>query len=274
MPFSVLFGRVRLCAPAVALFVLCLVPLFVSGCGGARTLTYPNFIRQKPQLGDITILSDMMIIQAIRGDTELIDLTENKDIGVSELQFCTDELRAKGYQVRNSDLTSVGLMVDPYKIYKMIRTLDDAHLPEDALPLGYAPFYLDPLVVRDTLMQSALTQLYSSIVYSGQKEDTMKTIIPIAKVVGARLRAKTLLVLLTGGFNVPITKGVTEMTANPDKAQNAIAVRPRSQLSVLMYILNATNGEIIWEDREYKNEGVVHKDRILGMLEDLLDEMP
>ena len=255
---------------AIALFWI----VWSSGCHVSRGTVYPDFIKQKDGLGEITILSDIMVIQAIRGDTTKIDVVENKDIAVSELQLCADHLRGKGYQVRNTVLTSIGLLMNPDKVYKLVRTPDDQLLRDDALATGYAPFYLDPLVGRDSIVQKSIAGIYSAIINIGQKQDTLRTFVTQARILGRYLGVKTVMVLLTGGFNVPITKGIAEETTNPDKGIKAMGVRPRTQISMLLYIINSVSGEIIWEDRVFKNEGIIHKDRVLDMLTELLQDLP
>jgi hypothetical protein len=259
---------------AFVLIIGSAVGIYLSGCHVSRETIYPEFIKQKSGLGEITILSDIMVIQALRGDTNKIDVVENKDIGIAELQLCADHLRSKGYEIRNTVLTSIGLLMNPETIYKIVRMRDDINLPEDALPMGYSPFYLDPLMARDSMTQMSLARLYSAVLNSGQREDTQRTFIAAARVLGRRIGAKTFMVLLTGGFNVPITKGVVEGTPAHNQGERAVAMRPRTQLSMLLYIVDSTTGEVIWEDRIFKNEGVVHKDRILDMLKDLLADLP
>ncbi len=251
-----------------------LVLMFASGCHVSRATVYPDFIRQKSGLGPVTVLSDIMLIQARRGDTSKIDLVENKDVGVAELELCANSLREKGYDVQNTMLTSIGLLMNRSQIYRVVMTGDDVNLGDDALPLGFPPFYINPQMRRDTLVEISLRRMYDAVLNAGQRQDTEKTFITAARVLGRHIGAKTLLILLTGGFNVPITKGVLEPTVGPNQGEKAVAMRPRTQLSMLMYFIDASTGEVIWEDREFKNEGVVHKDRILGMLEDLLEDVP
>lgn len=244
------------------------------GCHVSRATVYPEFSQRKGALGSITILSDIMLIQALQGDTSKIDLVQNKDVGVAELGLCAENLREKGYEIQNTVLTSIGLLMNPEQIYKVVMTGDDVNLSNNALPMGYPPFYINPMIRRDTMAEIALGRVFNAVLNAGQRHDTEKTFITAATVLGRHISAKTLLVLLTGGFNVPITKGVMEPTAPQNQGEKAVAMRPRTQLSMLMYFIDATTGEVIWEDRVFKNEGVVHKDRILGMLGDLLEDIP
>ena len=249
-------------------------PIFFTGCHVSRATIYPDFVRQKNDLGAVTVLSDIMLIEALRGDTSKIDVVENEDIAVSELQMCADHLREKGYMIQNTTLTSIGLLMNPGQIYKVARTQDDVNLREDVLPMAYPPFYVDPLIRRDSMVEMSLARLYTSVLNIGQRQDTERTYIASARVLGRHIGAKTIMILLTGGFNVPITKGVMEPTEPTNRGEKTVAVRPRSQISMLLYIVNAVTGEVVWEDRVFKNEGVVHKKRILDMLEGLLEDLP
>ncbi len=251
-----------------------LLLLLVPACHVSRLSQYPEFEKRKSSLGDMTILTDCMILQGVAGDTDKIDLVENKDIGVGTLAELTDQLRGKGYSIGQSMLTSVGLLMNRNQPYHLAATSYDVNLSTDDLPLATPPFYLDPSLARDSTFQLALEYLYTSILNSGQKEEGVKTVVPYAVPVGKFVDAKTIVVLLTGGINVNLTKVESGKFLNPSQTEGLVAVRPESKLSVLLYILDAATGEVIWEDRVFRNGGAVTKDKVVSLVEEMCEDFP
>ncbi len=245
-----------------------------AGCHVSRLNVYPDFPEQKKNFGEITILTDCMILQGVPGDTDKIDVVENKDIGVSTLDKFTTHLREKGYNVRQSMLSSIGLLMNQNKPYYVAGTIYDTHLGVEDLPVLSPPFYVDPSVDRDEGFRLALAYLYTAVLNSGQKEEGKKTVVPYAVTVGKKVDTKVIAVLLTGGRNVTLYKQEQRETVNPNRGTEVVAVKPITRLSMMLYFLDTTTGEVIWEDRIFKNGGAANKDRVLDMLDDLLEDLP
>ncbi len=248
--------------------------LIASGCHVSRLTQYPEFAEKKKNLGELTILTDCMILQGVAGDTDKIDVVQNKDIGVATLQELADRLREKGYSVRQSMLTSVGLLMNHNQPYRVAATSYDVNTSTEDLPIGTPPFYLDPSVERDSTFRLSLAYLYTSALNSGQKEDGVKTVIPYAVPVGKLVESKTIVVLLTGGINVNLTKEASGTFHNRSQTEELVGVRPETRLSVLLYVLDTATGEVIWEDRVFKNGGFVTKDKVVNLVEELSEDFP
>jgi hypothetical protein len=248
--------------------------LVASGCHVSRQSVYPEFIARKQTLGDLTILTDCMILQAIPGDTDKIDVVENKDIGVTTLEAFSADLREKGYSVRQSTLSSIGLLMNHNKPYYVAGTVYDTRLNVEDLPVSTPPFYLDPLAERDSTFRLALAYLYTSVLNIGQKVEGVKTFVPYAVPVGKKVDTRTIAVLLTGGRSVSLYKQEQRETANPNRGTQVVAVKPITRLSMVLYILDTATGEVIWEDRIFKNGGLASKERIIDMLADIMRDLP
>jgi hypothetical protein len=255
---------------AQSFFVLALC----SGCHVSRLTVYPEFGAKKPNLGSVTLLSDCMFIQGLRGDTNKVDLPDNKELAIALLNRSWERLHEKKYNLENTLLTSVGLLMNQRQPYRVVFTSDDRLIDDRDLPVATPPFYLDRSLVANGNFQSALAALYSTILNAGQKSDTAILYIPPAIVVGSAVKTKTIIVLLTGAVNVPITKGPSQWTKNPDRNEPAVAVDPVSTASMLFYILDAGTGEVLWEDRAYKTGGTMYQDKIMDMLSDILSDVP
>lgn len=262
-----------LISKSLASFIL-LMLILSSGCSVSRQTVYPEFIAKKPNLGGITILTDCMLIQGQRGDTNKIDIPENKQLAVDLLNQCSQRLRDKGYIIDRTMLTSIGLLMNQQRSYRVVFSTDDRTIDDGNLPIATPPFYLDKSLVANGNFQSALAALYMTILEAGQKTDTSKTIIPPATIVGSAIGAKTIIVLMAGGINIPITKVVSEWTKNPNRNELMIAVDPISNASMILYIIDGSSGEVLWESRAHEKGGTIHHDKITDMLTELLEELP
>ncbi|HUN66890.1 MAG TPA: hypothetical protein VMW43_12415 [Bacteroidota bacterium] len=247
---------------------------FAGGCRVSRQTLYPEFVSRKPALGPLTVLTDCMLIQGLRSDTSKIDVPDNKQLAVELLGACRDKLTSRGYTVDRTMLTSVGLLMNQRQPYRVVFTSDDRWVKDKDLPVASAPFYLDKSLAGNGNFQAALASLYANILNVGQRDDTAKLYIPSAAVVGTAVGSGTLVVLLAGGMNVPITKVALQTTRNPDRNEAVVAVDPVSTASVMFYIIDVKSGEVLWEDRVFRTGRSVQHDKISDMLADILDQIP
>ena len=249
------------------------LPLFaLSGCGSSRLECYPDFLKGKNTLGEITILADCMFIDALMGDTSEIDVPENSEMGLEVLQQCAEKLRIKGYKVGNTVLSSIGLLMNQNQLYKIVRSADERHTDKNDLSLQHAPFYLDQQVAKDSSLQLTLAYVYSSLINSKQKQDTFRTIIPEAVGIGKAVGSATIMVVLVGGMNIPAGKGTT--TVNTGFTRDVVGMQQVSQVSARFYFINTKNGELIWDDRKFRQGGIVYPDKVNSMIGSMLDELP
>lgn len=244
------------------------------GCRSSRLSRYPDFPEQKKNLGSLTVLSDCMIVQSLRGDTDKIDLMENEDVGVRVLQICADMLREKGYTVNNTIFSSIGLLMKQNQLYKVIRTADERRLDDGKLPLASAPFYVNKAIIRDSTFLVRLAYVYNALLNARQEEQGSKTIVREAISIGKTIGNGALAVVLTGGYNVPVSKKLGEPARNTSLTQNVVTMQSISHLSMVFFIIDTKTGEVIWDDRQFKNEGVVMPEKYFSMIKDMLQDLP
>ena len=253
--------------------ILCCSVAVLAGCGSSRLSHYPEFPEHKKTMTGLTIMTDFILIDGILGDTDKVDLTENKEVAANVLQLCEDSLKIKGYQIQKTVLSSIGLLMSPSAVYRVATTVADHEASVEDLPLGSPPFYIDENV-NDTTRRR-LSHIYNSLINSPEKAEGTTTIVPEA----ARLgdiggKSKTLMVLLAGGVNVPVSKAIGERFANPNPGEGVVAVQRISQFSVMLFILDMNTGEVIWDDRKHVQGGLIFQEKIYSMLGDLLEELP
>ena len=158
-------------------FLLCVFPF---GCRHSRLSSYPDFPEHKENLGNLTVISDCMIVQALRGDMDKIDLVENKDVGIRVLQISADMLRQKGYSVHNTMLSSIGLLMNHNQFYRVARTVEDRQLDDAALQQASAPFYVDKALSSDSTFLVRLAYVYNALINMKVNDDGPKRIVPEA----------------------------------------------------------------------------------------------
>src|SRR6266852_2233113 len=104
-----------------AVAAACVLILSLNGCGGSPSNLYKEFRGRKAHLGDMAIMMDYILIEGLMGDTSKIDLIENRRMGASLLTVCADSLSLKGYPIRKTILSSIGLLMKPNKGYRVVR---------------------------------------------------------------------------------------------------------------------------------------------------------
>lgn len=252
---------------------ICFTLALLIGCGSSPSKLYRAFPEQKRQFGNIAIMMDYIMIEGLMEDTSKVDLIENRRVGSALLTVCADTLIRKGYPIRKSVFSSIGLLMQSDRAYRVVRTSQAEHADAEQLPIGAPPFYVDDQFSPDSVL-GLLMSFYYSLINIPQKREGATVTIPEAVSIGRQVDCSTIMVLLVGGFNVPVAKGVGQPTASQSKTMGIVTVQGVSQLSMMLYIIDAKSGEIIWDDSKHLSGGVVFPAKILDAASDLLDELP
>jgi hypothetical protein len=247
--------------------------IILAGCGSSRLSHYPGFLERKNAMNGMTIVTDFIFIEGLIGDTDKVDLTENRELAANVLRRCEDSLKLRGYQIQKTLLTSVGLLMGPATVYKVARTVAEREASEEDLPAGSAPFYVDQTLNDTTRLR--LAHVYNSLINVPQKEEGTTTIIPEAALLNSITdSSNTLMVLIAGGVNVPVSKGIGEKNSTPVMTHGVITVDRGSHFSIMLFVLDMKTGEVIWDDRKHVQGGVIYSEKIYSILGDLLEEFP
>src|SRR2546426_783819 len=244
-----------------ALLAFCLSLGSFSGCGPSQSTLYPAFPEQKKQFASVGIVMDYVLIDGLFGDTNKVDIVENKRVAARLLADCADSLRRKGYPVRTTSLSSMGLLMKRDGSYKVAQTADAR--AED-LQIAHAPFFIDTLFQPDTILEY-LAHVYSSLINLPEKRPDVSFVIPEAMPIGKRIDCEMIAIFLAGGFNEPVSIGVGKSTVNRSATSGIVGLQSVSQLSMLFFVIDARNGEIIWDDRRSMSGGGLYPAKILAL---------
>jgi hypothetical protein len=248
-------------------FLLLLLPA-IFGCGGSPLKQYGSFPDQKSRFGSVGILMDYIMIEGVMDDSDKVDLIQNRRMSAALLTMCADSLGRKGYPVSKSILSSIGLLMKRDQYYRVSRSSES-----QKLPLGAPPFYVDEQFTADTTL-GRLTGFYGSLINLPRGREHSSFLIPEAGPIGERIGCGTLVVLLVGGYNVPVGQGVGKETPNQSQTMGIVTMQGVSQLSVLLHIVDARSGAVIWDDRRLLSGGVIFPEKIYQAAADLLTELP
>jgi hypothetical protein len=221
----------------------------------------------------MAIVMDYVMIEALLGDTSKIDLIENRRVGGALLTLCADSLSRKGYPVTKTIYSSIGLMMQRDKPFRVVRTPEGRNADAEELPLGNPPFYVDEVFLPDSIL-GALVNTYNSLINLPERKEGVVNTIPDAVAVGRQVECSTIMVVLVGGVNVPVGKGIGTATPNSSLTMGIQTLQGVSRLSMMFYIIDAKSGDIIWDDTKHVTGGVVYPDKILQTAGDLLNALP
>jgi hypothetical protein len=219
-------------------------------------------------------MADVLIIEDVLNDSDKVDVVMNKEMGDSVLETFSTKLHNKGYQIDDMMMTSVGLPSDQRHAYKVITTESDQHIKTEFLPMGVSPFYLHEKFRQDSLLRQSLTSVYKSLVLVSPESEAEHTIIQDAELLGQRSGAKTMFIVLLGGYSAALTNQYNEELSTNNVPGGNVALWHVSQTTVMFYIIDVETGELIWHDNAFVQGGTVNKEKLLRMAETIVDRLP
>jgi hypothetical protein len=251
-----------------------LVASLLGGCSSSPLARYPEFPGKKLQSTSALVISDVIVIEALDGDTAKVDLPENVRLAKLCVNMLAGALNDKGYHVDRTRVTSIGLAMHQDRLFRTARTVEDEQQESALLPVAAPPFLIDRLFSDDTLLQQQLQAAYRRLLLTERRKGEPTITIPEAAAVGKRMGGGLVFVLLAGGFNIPVTGQIGRETRNQSRAEEQIAIQKITQLSASLFVLDGETGEVLWDSRSVKRGGVVHPEKFVAMLQDLLLELP
>lgn len=254
-----------------SLFLLIVVLI---GCSSSPLVRYPDFPERKRKFTSTIILSDVIVINALIGDTGSVDLIENQKIAKTCLQLYAGKLNEKGYNVDRTLLSSVGLLVNKNRRYHVVKTAGEQLYEPEELELLTPPLYLHKLFTQDTIRRQLLTVVYSSLLDFEKRKGDENKIIPAAPYLSKSLSGGMLAVVFVGGYNVGATKQYGQYLSPFSLTEEKISVQPISQFSMMFYLIDSSTGEVVWDDKIIMKGGLMHGEKLQRMVEKLCEELP
>lgn len=244
------------------------------GCSSSPLVRYPNFPEKKKNFSSTAILTDFIIIDANTGTRSIVDIIENQNNAKKCLQFLAGKMNEKGFNVDRVNLTSLGLLMNKDQLYQVMKSSEEQPLKNDYVNLTTAPFYVSDIFQDDTIKKQILYKVYSSLInYEKQKGDS-SIVIPAAKYLGKIFGNDLLAVVFVGGYNVSLTEQYGKYMTPSSSTFDKTSMQQTSQYSMILYLIDSSSGEVIWDDRIYKRGGQLHFEKLQNMMESLVDELP
>ncbi len=247
--------------------------LSLAGCGASRLSSFPEFPSHKARLGKSVIVADFIVMKASGGDTAAVDLAANKATADTMLRFVQAHLDAKGYNVGNRLLSSVGLLLDSAFTANVSHTSELDREGEDAALAIHPPFYLYQALRREPGLTSLIGALYRKLALLEESDagyPPMAEMVPLGRVFGGGM----VFLLLGGGFEVAAGSGGDGVTAGRADAQAMIGYQTITQASLHLFVLDSETGNVLWTDRQVSRGGLVYDDKFIRMAGLMLEDLP
>ena len=247
---------------------------FLSGCSTSPLVRYPTFLEKKKDFKTITLVEEFLILDAMATETSLVNLPENQKWARICLDYFASTLQGKGYPITNSFVTSIGLLAEKNRQYKLISIPVEGKLSDVDIPRGYPPFYLNDAFKGDTLHEQLLQKVYLRLLgYEKEKEDSV-SYVRTSRFLGKLLGADFIAFLFVGGFNVHASQQFGMLSQSVMRNYEKVSMENKTQITMLFYIVDAQTGEIIWDDHINMSGGIVYKEKLIKMATKILERTP
>ena len=104
----------------------------------------------------------------------------------------------------------------------------------------------------------------------GKPNPVIREAVPLGKTIGGG----TWVVLLTGGYNIPVGKELGAINPAESVTMEKVGTHPITQVTMMLFILNTETGELLWSDMRHEVGGTVHKERIMRIAGTIMSFLP
>ncbi len=260
--------------PRIYLLAAVVIPL-LNGCSSSPLARYPDFPARKQRSASAAILSDFVVINGVvGGNLDMVDVPANQKRAKMCLNFLAGALNDKGYHVDRTMLTSMGLLMNREQQYAVVRTAEEQEVDEDSLPTEPAPFFVSRNCANDTTIRKTLRPVYAQLIQIEKPKGDPLPVISEARPLGQAVGGGMIFVLLVGGYNAGITQQHAVFHSPEHFPMNKVAAKQESQVSIRLYAIDSETGEVVWDDHTRKTGGIVHDQKIIDALKEMVDRFP
>ncbi len=256
------------------ILLLLFIGLLLNGCSSSPLARYPGFLMDKSQSSSGMIMTDVAVIDNLRGQGTQMDVVANGKTAQMCLNVLAGKLNEKGYHINRTLISSMGMGMNANNVYKIVR---DESVEDDEVQLlsvASPPFYVNKRIFPDSISQHELQVLFLRLLNSSHKENEPEIQIPEAESVGKQLGGGLIFMLFVRGFNVPVATQNGSEVQPESMSDTKIAIQFTSEVSTALYVFDSETGNIVWDDRVIRKGGVVFPGKIFEMLNKLVDELP
>lgn len=258
----------------IILAALLICAIILGGCSHSPLVRYADFVEKKQDMKSVTLLGEFLILDAMVTDTSLVNIPENKKLGHTCMDLFASTMQEKGYTLNNSLLTSVGLLAKMDRKYKVITLPSDERLRDDEIPEGFPPFFVSETFKGDTLHEQLLKTVYMRIIGYEKDEKDSSGYVRTSTFLGKLLGTDYFALLFVGGYNVRASRQEGQVRNPRGDSYEKVAYERITQLTMLFYIVDSRTGEIIWDDHVNMRGGLIYKEKLIKMANQILENLP
>jgi len=251
-----------------------IITILFAGCSTSPLTRYLDFPEKKKQITSTIILTDFVLIEAVAGDTNKVDVINSEEYAKICLNLFAGKLNEKDYHVNRTLQSSVGLLMDQTKQNRVVRTSEEKQLVTDSLTISSPPYFVHDIFSKDTILYQLLKIVYSSLIgYEKNAGETNKNI-PAATYLGKVFSSSTIAVVIGIGYDVPITYSSGDRQTSHKLILDKVVFEPVTSFSMMFYLIDTDSGEIIWDYKTTTKGGTINKEKLSPMVERITNELP
>jgi hypothetical protein len=247
--------------------------LFI-GCSSSPLSRYPDFTERKEKTTSVILLDDVIILEALRGDTSTIDLQQNKKIAKTCLNYLSGNLSAKGYNVDRVLTTSIGMIGNKSRLNRVMTVPEERDADPAMLRLSKPPYFLHTLFLGDSLKEQLLYGVYSSLVGFSKEKGERNRVLPSAAVLGKLAGGGLMGILLVTGYDLPVTLREHKAEVSRTDSFAKISAEAITQFNMFFYLIDSETGEVVWDQHVERKGGTINENKMFEMLDSILKELP
>jgi hypothetical protein len=257
-----------------ALSIIITAVLFLSGCATSPLTRYADFPEKKKLITSTCILTDYVLLEAVSEDTNKINISESRQYAKTSNDYFAGRLNEKNYHVEKSLVTSVGLLLDPKAKNKVVNSIDEEETGVGTLPYELPPYYMHEIFKRDTILVQLLKIVYSSLVGYEKTSGDIGRKIPAATYLGKALGSDIMAFVFAVGYDAPVSYRLGVQHVIPDIRASKMLFEPVTQFTLMFYLVDSKEGEVVWDDKVVLKGGTVNKEKLETMINKIVSELP
>ena len=212
---------------------------------------FPDFGKQKEEMGKIHVLADFLHMQDIKGKIDVFKLAKSNKLWGLFVGYFKTALEKRNYIPEKITLTSAGLYLDQEKEVYLELTEDDEKLKNTELKKGTAPFFVDESVENNPEFKEKLAAFYKKLFEYEKKAGDANITIPEVQAVVEGTDCETLFVVHIVCRSISTGKLIGGAAVGGLVGQ---AMMGSKGIFYNLYIIDVKSGELIWAHKSRKKD--------------------
>lgn len=219
-------------------FALIVGVIFLAGCATPGKL-YPNFVQQNKAIGNVTVFIDASFMKDGIERGMIMDVDQNVDLLELLAEHIRKELPAKGYPVNAVYSLAGTIMVELNTMPIEVRGKKSDDVP-----------YADKAFEESGIPLEELRTAFWALIRAGQKTRPDQDNIVIPDIASLKFPGApdTYIFVRSGGIQVGFMKQMGQAFGSALATAGFMYGYSMGQISTYLYVVDASSGELIWED--------------------------